>query len=255
MKSYESFAEVYDTFMDNVDYDGWCDYLTAILRKYGVSGGLVCELGCGTGCMTERLAAKGYDMIGIDSSVDMLNVAEDKKLASGHDILYLNQDMRRFELYGTVRAVVSVCDSMNYLTEPEDMWKVLRLVNNYLDPGGIFVFDLNTAWKFEQIGDSTIAENRDEGSFIWENSYDPEKKINEYMLTLFLPEENGLYRREEELHVERAYSPHEVRELISRAGMKYLDAFEAFTWEAPSGRSERICYIAQECGKTGKEEF
>lgn len=193
MEAYGEFARVYDMFMDNVDYDTWADYLNTQLKKYGVEDGLVLELGCGTGIMTEMLAQAGYDMIGVDNSGEMLAEAMEKRLESGHDILYLLQDMQEFELYGTVRAVVSVCDSMNYLTEEEDLAQVFKLVNNYLDPGGIFIFDMNTVYKYETLlGDRTIAENREDGSFIWENCYDPESGINEYALALFLKREDGL---------------------------------------------------------------
>ena len=119
MEAYTSFASVYDIFMDNVPYEEWGEYLRGLLEEYGAESGLVVELGCGTGAMTEILAGYGYDMIGVDNSEEMLELAMDKKLASGHDILYLLQDMREFELYGTVRAAVSVCDSVNYITEPE----------------------------------------------------------------------------------------------------------------------------------------
>ena len=118
MEAYTGFAEVYDMFMDNVPYEEWADYLCGILREYGIRDGLVLELGCGTGSLTTLLAEKGYDMTGVDASPEMLEIAMDKKRAAGYDILYLLQDMREFELYGTVRAVVSVCDSVNYVTEP-----------------------------------------------------------------------------------------------------------------------------------------
>ena len=190
MSSYESFARVYDLFMDNIPYEEWCEYLAGLLEDQGIREGLVLELGCGTGNMTRLLAEKGYDMIGVDNSVDMLEIAMEKKEEEEQDILYLLQDMREFELYGTVRAVVSVCDSMNYIIEEEDLLEVFRLVNNYLDPGGIFIFDLNTEYKYEKIlGDTTIAEDREDASFIWDNYYDPEEKINEYDLALFIPEE------------------------------------------------------------------
>ena len=168
MASYQSFAQVYDTFMDNIDYDGWSAYLIGLLREYGICDGLVLELGCGTGSMTERLAMAGYDMIGSDLSPDMLEIAMEKKDASGLNILYLLQDMREFELYGTVRAIVSVCDSMNYILEEEDLLQEFRLVNNYLDPGGMFIFDLNTTKKYRDMGETTIAENREEASYIWD---------------------------------------------------------------------------------------
>ena len=205
MASYQSFAQVYDLFMDNIDYDGWSVYLISLLKEYGVDDGLVLELGCGTGSMTERLARAGYDMIGADLSADMLDIAMEKRAESGLDILYLLQDMREFELYGTVRAVVSVCDSMNYLLEEEDLLTVFRLVNNYLDPGGMFIFDLNTEKKYRDMGETTIAENREEASFIWENYFDEEEKINEYDLTLFIRDEDGRYDKFEEFHEQRAY--------------------------------------------------
>ena len=191
MGMYESFARVYDTFMDNVPYEEWSRYLTGLLLRYGVSEGLVLELGCGTGAMTRLLAWAGYDMIGVDNSMEMLEIAMEKQEKEKTDILYLLQDMREFELYGTVRAVVSVCDSMNYITDEEDLLQVFRLVSNYLDPGGIFIFDLNTVHKYRDIlGDATIAENREECSFIWENDFDEEEGINEYDLTLFIRRED-----------------------------------------------------------------
>ena len=151
MEAYTNFAEVYDTFMDNVPYDEWADYIERMLKEYQISDGLVLELGCGTGSMTELLSAKGYDMIGVDNSEDMLEIAMEKRLNSGHDILYLLQDMREFELYGTVRAVLSVCDSVNYVTDEEELQEVFCLVNNYLDPQGIFIFDFNTEYKYREV--------------------------------------------------------------------------------------------------------
>ena len=147
MEAYTGFAEVYDIFMDNVPYKEWSEYLISLLKEYGVSDGLVCELGCGTGKMTELLSMAGYDMIGIDSSSEMLSIAM-RSRESDNDILYLCQDMREMELYGTVKAVVSVCDSMNYLLEEDDLLTTFQLVNNYLDPGGVFIFDMNTEYKY-----------------------------------------------------------------------------------------------------------
>ena len=147
MEAYTSFASVYDTFMDNIPYEEWAEYITKLLKEYKIADGLVLDLGCGTGSMTELLAKAGYDMIGIDNAEEMLEIAMEKRAVSGHDILYLLQDMREFELYGTVRAIVSVCDSINYILEEEELLEVFRLVNNYLDPKGMFVFDFNTTYK------------------------------------------------------------------------------------------------------------
>ena len=138
MDAYTGFAEVYDMFMDNIPYETWCEYLTGLLKEQGVTEGLLLDLGCGTGTLTRLLAAEGYDMIGVDLSDEMLEIAMDHQREKPDGILYLLQDMREFELYGTVRGIVSICDSMNYLTEYEDLVQVLRLANNYLDPGGVF---------------------------------------------------------------------------------------------------------------------
>ena len=142
MEAYSDFASVYDTFMDETPYDEWADFLHGLLNEDGIAEGLVLDLGCGTGSLTRLMAEKGYDMIGVDYSPQMLQIAMSKEEDSS--ILYLLQDMREFELYGTVAAVVSVCDSVNYITEPEDLCDVFKLVNNYLDPNGLFIFDFNT---------------------------------------------------------------------------------------------------------------
>jgi len=201
VEAYTSFAYVYDTFMDNVPYGEWARHIREKLCEHGVTDGIVLDLGCGTGTMTERLAGYGYDMIGVDNSEEMLELAMEKKTESGYDILYLLQDMRGFELYGTVRAVVSVCDSVNYITEPDELEEVFRLVNNYLDPKGIFLFDFNTVHKYRDvIGDSTIAEDRGVCSFIWDNRYYEKEQINEYDLTLFIAEDfNPMFQKERQI--------------------------------------------------------
>lgn len=247
---YESFASVYDTFMDNVPYEAWSVYVTGLLKKHGIKEGIVLDLGCGTGSLTELLAGERYDMIGVDVSEDMLEIAQEKKRNSGHDILYLLQDMREFELYGTVRAVVSICDAMNYILTEEELRQVFCLVNNYLDPGGIFVFDLNTDYKYrELLGDTTIAESREECSFIWENTWYEEEQVNEYDLTIFKKEKNGLFRRYTETHFQKTYGIDTVKRLLTEAGMEFLAVYDAFTEEAPGADSERLYFIAREKGK------
>lgn len=250
MEAYSSFAAVYDMFMDNIPYREWGEYVISLLREHGIRDGLVLDLGCGTGSLTEILAEEGYDMTGIDLSPDMLQIAMEKRAESGHDILYLLQDMREFELYGTVRAIVSICDSMNYLLDFEDLVQTLRLANNYLDPEGIFIFDLNTEYKYrELLGQSTIAEDREESSFIWDNDYDEEERINAYNLSLFIREDGDLYRKYQETHYQRAYSLEEVKRAVEEAGMEFAAAYDAFTREAPRKDSERIYVIAREKGK------
>ena len=248
--AYNEFAYFYDEFNGEADYEALYAHIKKELEAHGIHDGILADLGCGTGELTLMLTQAGYDMIGIDNSPDMLEVAQEKRVESGLDILYLMQDMREFELYGTVRAVVSICDCMNYILEEEDLLEVFCLANNYLDPGGIFVFDMNTPYKYrEVIGNTTIAENREEGSFIWENCFDEESQVNEYALTLFIKEEDDLYRKHEEFHYQKAYEPERVKELLEEAGLKVEAIYDAFTREPVREDSERIYFIARECTK------
>lgn len=292
MGAYESFARVYDLFMDNVPYEEWGSYLTGLLREYGICGGTVAELGCGTGKMTRLLAAAGYDMIGVDNSEEMLEIAreaeyeadawsaaeawdeadetdaleeyaelgepdepeesdepdepdEPDELPNG-GILYLLEDMRELELYGSVRAVVSVCDSMNYILEEADLREVFSRVHEYLEEDGVFIFDLNTVYKYRDLlGETTIAENREEGSFIWENYFDEESAVNEYDLTLYIREDGESYRRFEEVHYQRAYDLKTIDRLLADAGMELTAAYDAFTKEPVRDDSERIYVVAR----------
>lgn len=264
MEAYTDFAMVYDTFMDETPYEQWCEFLVELFRKYGAQKddtrqensavmdnlrqerNTVLDLGCGTGTLTELLARRGYDMIGIDLSEEMLRIAVDKREKSGLDILYLCQDMRELELYGTVGAVVSVCDSVNYLLEEDDVVQTFRLVNNYLYPEGLFIFDFNTIYKYaEVIGDATIAEDREECSFIWENTYYEEERINEYDLSIFVREEGDRYRKFQETHLQRGYSLKEMRGMVEAAGLLFVDAIDADTHGEPGRESERIYIVAR----------
>jgi len=248
MASYESFAKVYDELMDNVPYDTWTEHLIRDLKEYDITDGLICELGCGTGNVTARLSKAGYDMIGVDDAEEMLSVAREKQ--DSEQILYLQQDMRSFELYGTVRAVVSICDCMNYLLEEEDLLKTFQLVNNYLDPDGIFIFDFNTIYKYKEVmGDTVIAENREDCSFIWENYYDVEEEINEYDLTIFVQTQEDLFQRFTETHLQRGYTLAQMQEILQKAGLVFLKAIDVDTQGEVTEQTERICIIAREHGK------
>lgn len=246
MEAYTEFAKVYDEFMEETPYEKWKEFIIEYLKRENIEDGIVLDLGCGTGCLTRMLSDAGYDMIGVDSSFEMLDVA---RCSSDDSILYLAQDMREFELYGTVRAVVSSCDCINYITDVEELAEVFSLVNNYLDPKGIFIFDFNTKHKYEQIGERVIAENQDNASFIWENFYYPEECINEYDVTFFLKEENDLYRKVVEEHFQRAYTLEEINECLAKSGLVFVEAFDDYSNAPASEKSERICVIARECGK------
>lgn len=259
-EAYSDFAAVYDELMDNTPYEEWAERLQTLIQKYGVSvpgskedeildteKNLVVDLGCGTGTLTEMMYRKGYDMIGVDISESMLNIAMEKKAESGAEILYLLQDMRELDLYSTVGTVFSVCDSLNYILEEDELLEVFSLVNNYLFPGGIFIFDFNTDYKYrEVIGDTVIAENRDDCSFIWENYYDEESELNEYDLTIFVREEGDSFRRFNETHFQRGYKPEQIVRLVEQAGLQIVEMKDAETGEEVTAESERVYVVAKE---------
>ena len=216
---------------------------------------LVVELGCGTGSFTEEMAKLGYDMIGIDNSGDMLGIARKKMEEAGLDIMYLEQDMCELDLFCTAGTIVSVCDSVNYLIEDEQIRKAFTKVNNYLYPGGLFLFDFNTLHKYRDvIGNVTIAENREDCSFIWENFFDIETNINEYDLTIFVKKKDAgaeeLFERSMETHLQRGYTLEEMKEFVEEAGMTFITAIDADTHEEPTEESERIYILAREHGKS-----
>lgn len=265
---YGEFAYVYDEFMDNIPYEQWHDYLHKLLVKYGVSTGIIADLACGTGTMTKLLADDGYDMIGVDMSYEMLDVARQKYMqqedldfndisgkseaslekSSKNEILFLNQDMRELDLFGTAAAMVCVCDGMNYIVDEEDLLKVFKKVKIFLDFGGIFIFDMKTRHFYKDIlGNRTIAENREDASFIWENEFDSETGINEYLLTIYslVDDDNDLFERSEEIHHQRAYDIQMVKECLEKAGLSCLDVYEAFTENEAEADSERIYFVAQ----------
>ena len=277
MEQYTDFAAVYDTFMDETPYEVWGDFVAGIIEKYGISKpaagkeisedsgiaedseaaleqerNLVVELGCGTGSFTIELAKRGYDIIGTDLSFEMLDIARRKAAEENLNIMFLQQDMRELDLYCTAGTIVSVCDSINYLLEDEDVLETFRLVNNFLFPKGLFVFDFNTVHKYRDvIGDATIAENREDCSFIWDNYYDDENHINEYDVTIFArcEGEEEVFRRSVETHYQRGYELSEMKTFVEKAGLEFVEAIDADTHEAPSEDSERIYVIAREQGK------
>ena len=242
MDIYGDFANIYDEIID-APYEEWAQYIEEIWRTHGTAPKTVLDLACGTGSLTQILAKKGYDMIGLDISAEMLAIARQKDA----DILFLQQDMRQFELYGTVDAIVCVCDGINYLTDPADLARVFALVRNYLNPGGLFVFDINTRHKYENVlADNIFAFQSDTAAYIWENFYDTDTKINEYDMTFFVQSgDGGCYRRFEETHTQRAYDVQEIRSALEDADLEFLALYGELTFDAPQSDTERIFFAAR----------
>lgn len=244
---YEGFANVYDHMMNHIPYDEWFEKLREYLKNHGITEGRICELGCGTGIMTEKLAKAGFSMIGIDKSVDMLALAREKQEESGSKICYLNQSMEAMELDAPVDAIISVCDSVNYLLQEEAMISLFSRVKEYLKPGGYFIFDLKTAYCYRNIiGNQTWVEQDEEVSYIWENYFYEDQDINEYMLTIFKKQpDSELYEGIDEAHYQRAYTINRLEELLKDNGLRMVECFDEDMKNLPHENSERIYIVAQ----------
>ena len=243
MESYKDFARVYDEFMDQTPYDEWLENILNAFHRYGIKDDAkVVDLGCGTGKMARRLAKEGYEVSAVDNSMDMLEVA-----ASEEDdgILYVLQDMVSLELPEKMDAVVSICDCMNYILEEEDIKEVFQRVKKYLKGDGIFMFDMNSHYKYKEIlACNTFAEDREDASFIWDNFYDETDRINEYQLSLFIRNEEGTYNKYEELHLQKAYDQEEILDYLREAGFSKVYVCDAETLEEVKEGTQRLYFIA-----------
>lgn len=243
---YSNFAYIYDKLMYDVNYKERADYIEKIFKINKIKPTLMLDLGCGTGNVCVEMSKRGYDMIGIDSSADMLSCAKEK--SHGSDILYLNQDMTDFELYGTVDVIVCLMDSINYLLYIKDIKKVLKLVKNYLNPGGLFIFDINTPYKFESVfKDNVFYDVSEEITYIWQNHYDRKKRICEFDLTFFVKEGPG-YKKYEEIHYERCYGIEDLKRMIKGSGMDVLKVYDDLKLSPPTNKSQRVFFCVRKQG-------
>ena len=242
---YTGFAYVYDEYMDNIPYDEWSEYLIELLKENGIEKGqCIAELGCGTGTVTRILDSNGYDCIGIDLSEDMLAIASEKTYDNDQEIIYTHQDMRDFALPYTVDAMVSIGDSMNYITTADDLKSVFECVYNGLEEGGVFIFDLKTIHFFRDIlSDNTYAQNRDDSAFIWDNCYEEKTRNNIYNLAVFVLNEDGAFDRYEENHCQHGFTMEEVLSSAEAAGLTCTATYDAFSHDAPKDDSERLYFV------------
>lgn len=245
MSHYGAFAEVYDILTSNIDYPARAAYFDEAIRRHGGSRGILLDLGCGTGSLSEELAALGYDVIGVDNSEDMLWAAQRKKLESGRDIAYICQEMTALNLYGTVDAAVSALDSLNHLTDYGDFCAAIAKVALFLHPDGIFVFDLNTCYKHREIlADNTFVYDYDEVFCAWQNTLLADNVV-QMDLAIFAETEDGLYERMEESFAERAYTPEQVAAALSAAGLTVEAVYDEDCFSPPRPDSQRVVYVAK----------
>lgn len=237
------FSSVYDKLQD-ADYDLFFEYYQRIFKKFKIKPKLILDLGCGTGTITLKMAKAGYDMIGVDLSCEMLDIARAKAEKENADILFLNQDMTEFELYGTVDAIISSMDSINYITDENDLARLFGLCRNYLNPGGIMIFDINSEYKLKEIiANNTFVSETDDIFYVWQNNFIEEEKICAFNLDFFIREEGGAYRRFSEYQEERAYKAEEIERLIKLSGLSINGYFGDFNFSPPKKTAERLFFV------------
>ncbi|MBQ9744240.1 MAG: class I SAM-dependent methyltransferase [Clostridia bacterium] len=251
MEQYSFLAGVYDSLNSDFDYEGYADYIDSEIRKYEkIRSSLVLDLACGTGKITFALRDRGYDMTGVDLSEDMLSVARDICYENDiTDILWLCQSMQSFELYGTVDACVCCLDSLNYLTSYEDIKKCFSLVHNYLIPDGVFIFDMNTPYKFENTYGNNAYVLEDESSLVaWQNEYNKKTGICKFYLNIFVENQDGTYTRYDEVQREKCYSLQRIKRALSDCGFEIIRICGDTNGKELTDSDER-CYFTVRCLK------
>lgn len=246
MGGYADFAAFYDRLTDDVGYPQRAAYLASLLAENGVNEGLVLDLACGTGSLTLELAKQGYELIGVDASPDMLCAAQEKCARGGADVLFLCQRMEALNLFGTVNAAVCTLDSLNHITATDALREVFRRVALFLEPGGLFVFDVNTPWKHRAVlGDNTFVYDLDGLYCVWQNAYDAQDDTVEILLDFFEQREDGSYARFGEQFTERAYSHAAICSFLEEAGLSLLGYFAELARTPPREDTQRAVYVVK----------
>lgn len=246
MNGYNEFARVYDILTDNVGYDERSTYYLDILKKFGITHGILLDLACGTGSFSVRFAKKGFEVIGIDISPEMLSIAQQNAYESGSNILFLCQDMRNIDLFGTVDAAVCALDSINHLTDINDVLDTFKAVSLFMNPGGVFVFDTNTVYKHRHIlSDNTFVYDCDDVYCVWQNTTDTKTDTVHISLDIFEENEDGTYDRSTEEFNERAYPTELIEELLNKAGFELLAVYDEHNFLPLTDTSQRAVFAAK----------
>lgn len=240
-------ASFYDKLSDDVDYRKWSDFIEQIIKKYAkIDTNVILDLACGTGSMTVELSKKGYEMIGIDISPEMLAEAYKKSNEQGQNILFLNQDMCNIDLYGTIDACVCCLDSLNYITDISNLKRCLSLVNLFMNDGGLFIFDVNTPYKFKNIyGNNAFILENDGVLCAWQNSYDEGSKLCEFDLSFFVDNGNGVYNRFDEVQTEKSYTGEELKSVLNECSFEILGVYSDHNFNEVQKNDERWYYVCR----------
>ena len=243
--SYDNFSRFYDMLTDNVEYEKRADYFCRLLSMCGIKEGILLDLGCGTGSVSVKMAEKGFDVIGVDSSIGMLNAAQQKMFESGRHMLLLNQKMQEIDLYGTVDCAICVLDGINHLDSAEDVRKTFEKVSLFMNPGGAFAFDVNTIHKHKNVlADNAFVFEPDGLFCVWQNNYNSSDNSVEISLDFF-EEEDGVYYRTGESFSERAYELDEIKKWLEDSGFEDVGIFDDLTTDEVRADSEKAVFLAR----------
>lgn len=243
--SYSSFASVYDALTVNVDYKRRAEYIAGILKEQGIEDGLLLDLACGTGSLSVEFSKMGYEVIATDASPDMLMEARDKAYDEELNIMFLCQRMEETDLYGTVRAIVCALDSINHLPDVETLNKTFSVLKNFIDDGGIMVFDVNTLYKHRAVlGNNTFIYDEDSVFCAWQNRLLKDNKTVNINLDFFRKNGNT-YERYNENFNEIAFTDEEIVNAVEGGGFKVVARYDDLTGEEPTDKSERIYYVVR----------
>ncbi|MEQ2454995.1 class I SAM-dependent DNA methyltransferase [Flavonifractor hominis] len=244
--AYEFLAGCYDTFTADVDYARWADYLEKHFARSAIPVHTVLDLACGTGSLTCELARRGYEMIGVDLSQEMLAQAAEKCRGVGEiEPIFLHQAMERLDLYGTIDACVCCLDSVNYVTRPKALARAFQRVHTFLMPGGVFVFDINTPDKLRGLDGQMFLDENEDAYCVWRADYSPRRRVCTYGMDIFQREEGDLWQRWEEIHEEYAYEPAELEEFLRQAGFSHIKQYGELKLRAPKAGEQRIFFAAR----------
>lgn len=248
MDGYSAFAAVYDRLTENISYKKRAEYFDSLVNMYGGKRGILLDLACGTGSLSEELARMGYDVIGVDLSEEMLNIAIEKKLKSGLPIQYLCQNMTELDMFGTVDVTVCALDSLNHLGSLGEIRRVFERVFLFSEPKGLFLFDMNTVYKHSVIlAGSTFVYDLDDVYCVWQNFGDRACEDNRVDITLDIFERSGdgsYDRRIDELS-EIAFDREIIEEELKAAGFEVIGVFDGDSVLPPRQDSERLTYAAR----------
>lgn len=244
MSGYHIFSQFYDNLTFNVDYEKRAEYLQSVLSLWEHEAGLTLDLACGTGSMTLALKEKGWDIFGVDASQEMLSVAMDKAYDKELSVLFLCQRMENLDLYGTIDTCISTLDSLNHITEKATLQAAFDKVALFMNPEGMFVFDVNTVYKHREIlANNTFVYDTDEVYCVWQNSL-KENNIVNIDLDMF-EKADGVYTRHTEHFKERAYEIGEIKEMLKKAGFETLAVYRDMTTEPIGEKDDRAIFVAR----------